>query len=45
MFEEDPSNFRMAHSRCRTQRSLALAKAPSVYVLRVLDDQELDNVV
>src|SRR6266851_3915966 len=45
MFEEDPSNFRMAHSRCRTQRSLAQAKAPSGYVLRVLDDQELDNVM
>jgi hypothetical protein len=45
MFEEDPGNFRMALSRCHTQRSFFIVKAPSVYVLRALDDQELGNVV
>src|SRR5216683_2913635 len=45
MFEEGTSNFGMTQSRCHTQRCLAVIKAPSVHVLRALDDQELYNFV
>src|SRR6267142_390046 len=45
MFEEDSSNLGMTLSRCHKQRSLAGVKAPSVYVLQALNDQELDNVM
>jgi hypothetical protein len=45
MFKEDSSNFGMTVSRCYTQRSLAVEKLASVYVLGVFDDQKLGDVV
>jgi len=45
MFEEEPNDFEMALSRCHNQRCLVKGKAPGVYVLEALNEQELGYVV
>ena len=44
-FKEDPSSFSMAESTCNSQRSLAPVEALSVYALRMLIDEGLDDAV